>query len=127
MFEPELHSGPGGQDILVPDLAGWRRVSVPEVPNAAHFSVAPDWICDVLSSSTRSFDLGRKCAIYAREQVSHLWLVDPDARTLEVFKLCDGQWLLLDTLTDNAPVSLSPFEAISFPLDALWPDGGRET
>ena len=60
--------------------------------------------------------------IYAREGVSYLWFVDPDARTLEDFELRDGQWMLIASLADNALVSVKPFDAISFPLGALWPD-----
>ena len=117
--EPELHLG---EDIVVPDLAGWRRETMPHYPDAAYCTVAPDWVCEVLSPSTRRIDLGGKRDIYAREGVSHLWFVDPDARTLEAFELREGQWLLLATLADEAPVSLPPFDAISFPLSALWPE-----
>lgn len=66
--------------------------------------------------------MGEKRALYAREGVRHLWFVDPDARTLEAFELREGQWLLLATLAGDAPVSLPPFDAIIFPLDALWPE-----
>ena len=118
VFEPELHLG---DDILVPDLAGWRREIMPEYPDAAYCTIAPDWVCEVLSPSTRRIDRHEKAAIYAREKVGHLWFVDPDARTLEAFALREGHWLLLTTLADDAPVSLPPFEAITFPLDALWP------
>ncbi len=117
--EPELHLD---EDILVPDLAGWRRERMPEVPEAAYFTLSPDWVCEILSPSTRALDQGLKRAIYAREGVAHLWFVDPDARTLEAFELRDSQWVLLDTLTNNDPVSLPPFEAISFSLGDLWPD-----
>ena len=117
--EPELHLG---EDIVVPDLAGWRRETMPEYPDAAYCTIAPDWVCEVLSPSTRKLDQGEKRALYAREDVRHLWFVDPDARTLEAFELREGQWLLLATLTDDAPVSLLPFEAITFPLDVLWPE-----
>ena len=117
--EPELHLG---EDIVVPDLAGWRRETMPEYPDAAYFTVALDWVCEVLSPSTRRLDQGGKRDLYAREGVRHLWFVDPDARTLEAFELREGRWLLLATLVDDAPVSLPPFEAITFPLDALWPD-----
>jgi Uma2 family endonuclease len=41
-----------GLDIVVPDLAGWRRERLPHLPKAAFFSLAPDWICEVLSPST---------------------------------------------------------------------------
>ncbi len=117
--EPELHLG---EDIVVPDLAGWRRETMPEYPDAAYCTIAPDWVCEVLSPSTRQLDLGRKRTVYSREGVGHLWFVDPDAQTLEAFELRDGQWVLIDTLFGDAPVSLPPFDAITFPLDALWPE-----
>ena len=117
--EPELHLG---DDILVPDLGGWRRDTMPEYPDAAYCTIPPDWICEVLSPSTRRIDRHEKSEIYAREGVSHMWFVDPDAKTLEVFELRDGHWLLLATLADEGPVSLPPFDAISFPLEALWPE-----
>ena len=122
VFEPELHLG---DDIVVPDLAGWRRETMPEYPDAAYFEVAPDWICEVLSPSTRRLDQNEKRPLYAREGVSHLWFVDPDAKTLEVFELREGRWMLLATLADDAPVSQPPFDAITFPLDALWPEGAQ--
>ena len=119
VFEPELHLG---EDIVVPDLAGWRRETMPDYPDAAYCTIAPDWVCEVLSPSTRRIDLGDKREIYAREGVSHLWFVEPNAKTLEAFEIRDGQWVLLATLADDDPVSLPPFDAITFPLDALWPD-----
>ncbi|MDE0523258.1 MAG: Uma2 family endonuclease [Boseongicola sp.] len=119
VFEPELHLG---EDIVVPDLAGWRRDTMPEYPDAAYCSIPPDWACEVLSSSTRRIDMNEKRTIYAREGVSHLWFVDPVPKMLEAFELRDGHWVLLATLADDAPVSLPPFDAISFPLDALWPE-----
>ena len=118
--EPELHLG---DDIVVPDLAGWRRETMPEYPTGAYFDLASDWVCEVLSPSTRAIDLGSKRDIYAREGVGHLWFVDPGAKTLEAFELREGKWVLLATLIDDAPVSLPPFDVITFPLDALWPDG----
>ncbi len=120
VFEPELHLG---DDIVVPDLAGWRRETMPTYPDAAYFAVAPDWVCEVLSPSTRRLDQGEKRDLYAREGVRHLWFVDPDARTLEAFELRDGHWLLLATRVDDPPVSLPPFDAVTFPLGALWPEG----
>ena len=112
VFEPELHLG---EDIVVPDLAGWRRETMPEYPDAAYFTIAPDWIGEVLSPSTRRPDKGEKRDLYAREGVRHLWFVDPDARTLEAFELQKGRWLLLTTLAGDAPVSLPPFDAIHLP------------
>jgi Uma2 family endonuclease len=116
--EPELHLGP---DIIVPDIAGWRRERLPALPETAWFELAPDWACEILSPSTARTDRAVKMPIYAREQVLHLWLVDPDARTLEVYNLQeDGHWLLLQTLKDDDPVRQPPFEAAEFSLGTLW-------
>ena len=62
--EPELHFG---SDVVVPDIASWRRERVPTVPNVAYFTLAPDWLCEVLSPSTESIDRRKKLPIYARE------------------------------------------------------------
>ena len=64
--EPELHLR---DDILVPDLAAWRRERLPFVPDAAYMTLAPDWACEVISPSTERIDRSRKMRIYAREDV----------------------------------------------------------
>ena len=66
LIEPELHFG---ADVLVPDIAGWRRERMPTIPNVAHFTLAPDWLCEVLSPSTKAIDRRKKLPIYAREGV----------------------------------------------------------
>ena len=117
--EPELHLG---GEIVVPDLAGWRRETMPDYPNTAFFEIALDWVCEILSPKTRKLDLYEKRPFYASENVSHLWFVDPIERELEAFELRDGQWLLIAALRDDDRVSVAPFDAISFSLADLWPD-----
>ena len=119
VFEPELHFG---DDVLVPDLAGWRRERMPSYPDAPWFDLAPDWACEVLSPSTRRLDLTDKRDIYGAAGVRHLWLVDPKPRLLEAFERRDGAWVLLASLKDDADVRVAPFDAIAFPLSTLWPD-----
>ena len=115
--EPELHLG---DDILVPDLAGWRRERMPELPDTPYFALAPDWACEVLSPSTRRVDLQGKRPVYAREGVAHLWLIEPTDRTLEAFELRAGEWVLIACAKDDDPVSVRPFDAITFRLGDLW-------
>ncbi len=118
--EPELHLG---ADILVPDLAGWRRERMPVFPHdAVYFTLAPDWICEVLSPSTAKIDRSDKLTIYAREGVGHAWLLDPVARTLEVFRLEGGRWVLHGVHGDEAPVRAEPFDALALDLASLWAD-----
>jgi Uma2 family endonuclease len=119
LFEPELHLH---ADVLVPDVAGWRRERMPKIPDAPAIDVPPDWVCEILSPRTAALDRANKMPIYARERVSHLWLVDPAPRTLETYRLGDGAWILLGTFKDDARVRAQPFEAIEFELADLWAD-----
>ncbi|MEM9455583.1 MAG: Uma2 family endonuclease [Myxococcota bacterium] len=118
--EPELHLGPE-PDILVPDLAGWQRERLADVPeDAAWTSVAPDWVCEVLSPSTRAVDRAEKMDIYLREQVGHAWLIDPDARTLEVYRHGESLWHRLAVHREDARVRAEPFDAVELALGLLW-------
>ncbi len=118
-MEPELHLGP---DVLVPDLAGWRRERMPVYPDTAATDLAPDWVCEILSPGTRRFDLTEKRELYRLNAVPHLWLLDPEARTLETFTLTGGSWTLTAAFQDGEDICAAPFEALVFPLNALWPD-----
>jgi hypothetical protein len=125
LVEPELHfpdpDAPGEVDALVPDLAGWRIERMPELPETAHFALAPDWICEVLSAATENVDRDEKMPIYAREGVRYAWLVDPIARTLEAYVLdADRRWGPAAVYRDAARVRVVPFEAIELDLSVLW-------
>lgn len=115
--EPELHLV---EEVIVPDLAGWRRERMPELPKAAAALIAPDWACEVLSPSTMKVDRAVKVPIYARERVSHLWFVDPIEQTLEVLRLDGETYRLVGTWFGEDKVRLEPFEAIEIELAGLW-------
>jgi Uma2 family endonuclease len=117
LHEPELHFG---DDVLVPDIAGWRRERMPVVPDAAYFDLVPDWVCEVLSPSTGALDRGRKMGVYAREGVRHLWIVDPLAHTVEVYRLEDGRWVVAGTHAGAEPVHAEPFAAVALDLGRWW-------
>jgi Uma2 family endonuclease len=125
--------GPGGGWILiepgiqvegsaefVPDLAGWRRERLPELPED-RLSVVPDWVCEILSPSTRAHDQRIKRPFYARIGVRHLWFVDLEARTLTVSELLDGRWLELGVYGEEDVIRAPPFEATELKLDEIWP------
>ena len=117
LVEAELHLG---EDVIVPDVAGWRRKHLPTLPEAAHITLAPDWICEILSPSTMRFDRVRKMPLYARRGVRHSWLIDPAARTLEVFRSEGGQWLVISAHGGDDIVRAEPFEDIQIPLARWW-------
>jgi Uma2 family endonuclease len=115
--EPELHLA---LEVLVPDLAGWRRQRLPEFPDTAAFTIAPDWACEVLSPSSEGLDRAKKMPAYAKEGVTHLWLVNPLARTLEAYRLEERRWVLLGTYEGERRIRVEPFDAVELELGALW-------
>jgi len=117
--EPELQLVP--LEPMAPDLAGWRVERMPRLPDLAYFTLAPDWICEVLSKSTESVDRDKKLPIYAAHGVAHVWLIDPIAKTLEVHSLDDDhRWRDVRVYEGNARVHAQPFEAIELDLGGLW-------
>jgi hypothetical protein len=117
--EPELHLG---DEIVVPDLAGWRRERLSVVPDAAFFTVPPDWVCEVLSKSTEKTDRTEKMPIYASFGVPYAWLVHPRRRTLEAFRLRKGKWVANAVHKDADRARIEPFDAIELDLAVLWAD-----
>jgi len=117
LFEPELHIV--GQ-VLVPDLAGWRRERMPEMPDVAAFELAPDWVCEVVSPGTARIDRAHKLRHYAAARVSHTWLVDPVATTLEVYRLDGDGWRLVQTYAGDETIRPEPFDAVELELASLW-------
>ena len=114
---PELHLG---EDVLVPDIAGWRREAMPVLPNVAAFQQAPQWVLEVVSPGTCRIDRVLKLPIYAREGVAHVWLVDPLVRTLEVYRLKGKHWLLAATHGGDEIVRAEPFEAMELAMARWW-------
>jgi Uma2 family endonuclease len=119
LSEPELHLGP---DVLVPDVAGWRRSRMAHPPKTAYFPLAPDWICEVVSPKTAALDRVRKLTIYARESIPHAWLIDPIGRSLEVLRLESSRWSIISTHLGDEVVRAEPFVETDLDLSLLWAD-----
>jgi Uma2 family endonuclease len=128
LFEPGLHLR---ADIIVPDMGGWRRERMPSiVADEPFFTLAPDWVAEVISPRTAKIDRTDKQRIYAREGVQWLWFIDPLQRTLEVQRLGEDGWIVRGAWRDDARVRAEPFDAIELDLAVLWadvvlPDAGR--
>jgi len=115
--EPELHLE---AQVLVPDLAGWRRERMPTCPDVAWFSLAPDWACEVLSPSTALLDRTRKQDIYREHGVTWLWFVDPAACTIEVLHRGEQGWMVTGTFGGAGQARIPPFDAVALDVGALW-------
>lgn len=128
--------GPGGWWITVepgielpntpeiaPDVAGWRRERMPELPIDEPVRLVPNWICEVLSPRTRRHDLVTKMPYYAKIGVPYAWLVDIDARVLTVQRLESGRWLIVGTFTDEIEARIEPFDVVPINVASWWPPG----
>lgn len=109
-----------GDDVLVPDVAGWRRERLPTLPTTDYMILAPDWVCEVLSPTTEQLDRGKKLQRYLREGVGHVWFVDPARQALEVLALDDGNWVSLGRHDGARLVRAAPFGSCELQLAALW-------
>lgn len=117
LVEPELVLG---QQVIVPDLAGWTRERMPNLPTTPQFHLAPDWVCEIVSPATARKDRVIKLPMYAAEGVRWAWLVDPDTRTVEAFANEAGRWMLLGNWVGDDAARIPPFEAAEFAMLNWW-------
>lgn len=117
LFEPEVHLQ---EDVLVPDIAGWRREKLPALPEISWFEMVPDWLCEVISPSTCRIDRERKLPIYAAAGVEYVWIVDPSLKTLEVLQRKRDRFVLLSAHFGETSISAPPFEDVTIELGPLW-------
>ncbi|HWW62094.1 MAG TPA: Uma2 family endonuclease [Thermoanaerobaculia bacterium] len=115
--EPEIHLG---RNILVPDIGGWRRERMPELPDSSKVTLPPDWVCEILSPSTSRVDRSKKMPIYANHGVTFAWLIDPIEQTFEVRRLENGSWLIVATYGGDDKVRAEPFELVEIDLASIW-------
>ena len=127
--------GPGGWWIILqpgiehprapevsPDLAGWRRETMPHLHLDEAPNIVPDWVCEILSPSNRRYDLTIKKPFYASIGVRWLWIVDPPARMINAFRLLNGRWDEVGVYFDNDKARIEPFDAVELDLSPWWPE-----
>ena len=117
--EQELHLG---DDVLVPDVAGWKRERVPKMPDTVGVTIVPDWVCEILSPSTASRDKKQKARRYHAAGIQWYWLVDPRDRTVEAFRREGEFWVLVGVWSDDEKARIEPFDAVELDLSRWWED-----
>lgn len=110
-----------GSGIYVkPDLTGWRKEALPELPDDWPVPIRPDWVCEVLSPTTAAYDRGAKASAYAQAGVPWYWIVDPVERTVEVLELVSGRWTICGVYTDGAQLAMPPFDDTLIEVSGLF-------
>ena len=115
--EPEIHLG---EQVVVPDISGWKKDRMPQLPETHYFELAPDWVCEILSPSTAKKDRILKMPVYAKYGVKHIWLIDPIIKTLEAYRLENRFWKLVGSFSDEDRVAVEPFVETEIDLSLLW-------
>jgi Uma2 family endonuclease len=117
MFEPT--------QVFRPDIAGWRRERLPDLPSEVPITVRPDWICEVLSQNKRN-DLIKKKRVYHRHEVGHYWIVDPTEETLAVYRWHPDGFVEVVIADRSETVRAEPFDALELRLGVLFGDDEDE-
>jgi Uma2 family endonuclease len=122
LLQPKIELG---ESILVPDLAGWKITRLPALTEIGPISVVPDWVCEILSEDTARLDKTRKMPVYARNGLSHLWLVDPQRKSLgllQAYKLDheSGRWIWLGGFWGDEEIGVEPFDEVGLQLGAAF-------
>lgn len=107
------------ENVVQPDVAGWRRDRVPTAPTGYPVLERPDWVCEILSPATRARDLSDKRRLYHRAAVPHYWILDPDLRFLTVLRWTEAGYLIALTATAEERVHAEPFDALEIRVGAL--------
>ncbi|MCB9741428.1 MAG: Uma2 family endonuclease [Alphaproteobacteria bacterium] len=108
-------------DVLTPDVLAYQRARLPVLPEQLPLTLAPDWVCELLSPSSERRDRGVKADLYARAGVGWYWMINPVTRLLEAWARHKGTWRRLGAWTDEQTARIAPFDAIELELGLLFP------
>ena len=118
---PEVEILFPSSELVVPDVSGWRKERINTFEKQNPVTISPDWVCEILSDSTRLKDLGPKRELFARQGIAHLWVIDPLAHILEAFALTGTRWVLLGMWSEAQTVNgVDPFPELSLELARWW-------
>jgi len=109
----------GETNVVQPDILFIRTDRLPP-RKAKNIQVPPDLIVEVVSPSSVEQDRGDKKHVYARHGIAHYWIVDPEARRLEMYTLSRGSYELSADFTGQVQATTILFPGLVIPLPALW-------
>src|SRR5215813_12375364 len=106
--------------VVQPDLL-YVDDSRRDIVSARGVEGGPTLAVEILSPSTTQIDRRRKMTLYAKHDVTWYWIVDPDARAIEVYRLHDEAYRLEARLEGAEPRALPPFPDLPLDPTAIWP------
>lgn len=113
------------KNTLRPDVVGWRRARLPELPAEVPIRIVPDWTCEVLSTNKRN-DLVKKKRVYHQCRVAHYWIADPVEQTLAVYRWSADGYIEVLATERGERVRAEPFEDVELEVGVLFGDDPQE-
>ncbi len=104
-----------------PDVTGWRKDRSPKPPSGTPIALRPDWTCEILSSN-RANDTVRKRRAYHLAGIPHYWILDPEARTLEVNRWTPDGYTTVLAAEAHETVRPEPFDELEFKVSEFFSD-----
>lgn len=115
-FEAEAEVRLLGDRLAVPDLSAWRLSADTTVPprfvQENPIVVAPDCCIEILSPRTKTSDRNQELPLYAESGVAWMWLVDPEAHRIEIFRAVEGRPCPTEVVEGAVARALPPFESV---------------
>lgn len=105
--------------IVQPDLVYLDTARLSAV-SARGIEGAPTLVVEILSPTTTVIDRSTKLQLYARYGIPYYWIVDPEARTIETYRLAEGGYQLAGQAAGAQPVSLLPFSDLTLVPASLF-------
>jgi hypothetical protein len=109
-------------EIVRPDLAGWRRERVPERPQGSPLGARPDWICQVIARSSVYEEAAQRLELFQRNGVPFCWVVDVERGILISHRLVGRDYACAIQASRWQFVRAEPFDAIEIRVGALFGD-----
>jgi hypothetical protein len=111
-----------GDEVVRPDLAGWRRERVPERPRGSPLQSRPDWLCHVLERSSACDSAAHNMDLVQRSGIPFYWVVDVERGVLTAHRLVGRSYALVIEASRWQLVRAEPFDAIEIRMGALFGD-----
>lgn len=118
MTEVEVHYARSGE-VFRHDVVGFRRDRHDACPTEFPVKARPDWVCEVLSTSTARFDVVKKQRTLHAHEVPHYWLADPEGETFVVYRHGAEGYLNVLSAGPGEIVRAEPFDAIEIDVGEL--------
>jgi hypothetical protein len=109
-------------EIVRPDLAGWRRERVPERPQGSRLRARPDWVCDVIARPSAYEDAAQRLELFQRNGVPFCWVVDVERGILTSHRFVGRSYALAIQASRWQFLRAEPFDAIEIRIGALFGD-----